>query len=682
MLPPGNMQTYCHHETKMHEDIFMESGFNQKSFGYCFIKACVLVSGLAVFCATAETTTSTSKAPTLLPLEVFYSDVLIEDIKLSPDGTHILALQNMGGDTAVLVRDLTSGKTFYPIKTDNKQFKFNWVTWANDERLLISARFDDRLLNGFKYMQSRLLAKDAKKDSKILTLIKPEEGSGWVSQFQDNVISFMDDDSDHVLVSVDREIPLFETVYKVNVNNGRMSRYKKPSNSMRSWYADRAGVIRVGKAYNEKERKVTYKVLDPNTENWTTAWEYVVLDEPDISIAGFGSKSNELFIFADHEGRQALFKVDLAKPGYPKELILSHKNYDVSGQLIYSSALKEVVGLYYTDGTAKSIFWNQEFKAFQAGIDKAMPDTDNYIVSMSDDARKYILFSSSSTNPGTYYFGNRDKKTLDYIASAYPELTEDILVKKQLRRFKARDGLELDGYLSLPHGFANKPSATIIFPHGGPMSEDNLSFDVFSTFMANRGYVVFQPNFRGSSGYGHDFMMRAVGGYGLEMQDDLEDATRFLIDQKIADPKRICIVGASYGGYAALMGATKTPDLFQCAISFAGISDLIKMRDHYGQTIQSTIAQKQFGNDASQLKQTSPLRMVEKVKIPILLLHGKDDTTVPVEQSRMMAEELKDAGKNYEYIEFADGTHHLDYLPDRKQTFEAMDKFLKKYLPL
>jgi dipeptidyl aminopeptidase/acylaminoacyl peptidase len=656
----------------------MQSGFhnyyNCRFIHLCFLAISVISSG-----AYATETTNNSG---LLPLEVFYNDAAIEDIELSPDGTHILALRNIGGDTAVMVMDLATNKSFYPVKTDNKQFKFNWVTWANNDRLLMSARFDSRMLNGTKYMQSRLLAKDAKKDSKLMVLIKPDEDAGWVSQFQDNVISFMQDDPDHILVSVDREVPLHQTVYKVNVNNGRMSKYKKSSNVIKSWYADREGVIRVGEAYNEKKRTVTYKIIDPQTGKWATAWQYVVLDEPGISIAGFGSNSNELFIFADHEGRQALFKVDLSKPGFPKELILSNKNYDVNGRLIYSTALKEVVGLYYNDGSSKSIFWNKEFQAFQAGIDKAMPKTNNYIISMSDDARKYILFSSNSTNPGTYYFGDRDKKTLDYLASSYPDLTEDILVKKELRKYKARDGLELDGYLSLPKNFAAKPSATIIFPHGGPMSEDGLDFDIFSTFMANRGYVVFQPNFRGSSGYGHDFMMKAVGGYGLEMQDDLEDAVKYLVEQKISDPKRVCIAGASYGGYAALMGATKTPDLFQCAISFAGMSDLIKMQDSYRNFVNSTIARKQFGDDSRQLKQTSPARMVEKVKIPILLIHGKDDAVVPVAQSRIMADALKDEGKVYEYIELENGTHNLDYLPDRKQTFEAMEKFLKQYLPL
>lgn len=646
----------------------------------------LLASGLAFMLGTFIPLASATEAAakhTPLPLDAFYKDALIEDIELSPDGTHLLALKNIDGNTVIMVIELATDKTFYPVKTDNKQFKFNWVTWANNDRLLMSLRFDSRMTNGVKYMQTRLLATDAKQPSKMITLVKPDDDAdGWISQYQDNIISMTPDDPDHVLISVDREVPQHQTVYQANVNTGKLKRVKKHSATVRSWYADRAGNVRVGEHYDDKKRKVTYKVLDPNSNEWVVGWEYIVFDEPDINIAGFGHNPNELFIFADHEGRQALFKADLSKPGFPKELILSDPNYDVSGRLIYSAAHKEVVGIYYNDGSSKSIFWNKEFKAFQGGLDKAMPDTTNYIASMSADARKYILYTSNSTNPGTYFYGDRDTKTLTHLASAYPQLTEDVLIAKESRHFKARDGLELEGFLSLPKNFANKPTAAIILPHGGPMSEDGKSFDMFSTFMANRGYVVFQPNFRGSSGYGHDFMMQAVGGYGLEMQDDLEDSVKYLVDQKIADPKRVCIVGASYGGYAALMGVAKTPDLFQCAVSFAGMSDLIKMSNNFRYFTNKNTARKQFGEDRGQLKETSPVRLVERIKAPVLLIHGKDDSIVPVDQSRVMASALKGEGKVYEYIELEDGTHYLDYLPDRKQTFEAIDKFLNKYLPL
>lgn len=652
---------------------------NFRSLSAKFIALFTLTSCLVPVAAYAATS-----ALTPLPLEVFYNDASVEDVELSPDGTHIMALKNVGGDTAIMVIEIATGKVFYPTKTDNKEFKFNWVTWANNDRLLMSLRFDSRAPNGVKYSQTRLLATDAKKPGKMITLVKPDEDAIYnhVSQYQDNIISMLPDDPDHVLISVDREVPLHQTVYKANVNNGKLSRVKKHSGSVRSWFADRAGNVRIGEHYDDKKRKVTYKILDQATQKWVVAWEYVVFDEPDIGIAGFGHNPNELFIFADHEGRQALFKVDLSKPGYPRELILSDKNYDVSGRLIYSNAIKEVVGLYYNDGSSRSVFWNKEFKAFQAGLDKALPDTNNYLVNLSEDGRKYILFSSNNTQPGTFLFGDRDAKSITHVADVYPKLTKDVLVEKEARKYQARDGLELEGYLSLPKNFAKKPIATIILPHGGPMAEDGKGFDMFSTFMANRGYAVFQPNFRGSSGYGHDFMMQAVGGYGLEMQDDLEDAVKYLVAEKIADPKNICIVGASYGGYAALMGATKTPDLFKCAVSFAGMSDLVKMRDNFRWFANKNTARKQFGEDKDQLKQTSPVRMAEKVKIPILLIHGDDDVVVPVNQSRIMADALKDEGKQYEYIELEEGTHNLDYLPHRQQTFEAMEKFLQKHLTL
>ncbi len=637
---------------------------------------------LALSCTTPIALAAEPATHQQLPLETFYRGEAVEDIELSPDGTHLLALKNIGPDTVVMVLNIETGEKFYPVKTDNKQFKFNWVSWANDDRLLMSLRFDSRMLNGVKYMQTRLLAVDAKKPSKLITLVKPDEDADWTSQFQDNVISYLPDDPDHILLSVDREVPLHQTVYKANVYTGRLKRVKKHSNSVRSWYADRAGNVRIGEHYNDKTRTVTYKILDAATNQWVKAWEYVVLDQPDIDIAGFGHNPNDLYIFADHNGRRALYKVDLSKPGLPKELILSDENYDIGGRLIYSRALKEVVGLYYNDGSARSVFWNREYKAFQAGLDKALKDTRNYLISTSANDRRYIVYTSNATRPGTYMYGNRDDKSLTPIADVYPELTPEVLVEKQVHKYKTRDGLQLEGFLSLPKTFANKPTATIILPHGGPMSEDGKDFDMFSSFMANRGYAVFQPNFRGSSGYGHDFMMQAVGGYGLEMQDDLEDAVHYLIKAKIADPKKVCIVGASYGGYAALMGATKTPDLFQCAISFAGMSDLVRMSDSFRNFTNKNTARKQFGEDKAQLKETSPARMAERIKIPILLIHGKDDTVVPVVQSRVMADALKDEKKVYEYIELEDGTHHLDYYPDRKQTFEAMDAFLKKYLPI
>jgi len=647
-----------------------------KMHGLGLLFICLLISSLSVVTQAAK--------PNPLPLEAFYRDPVLSGIVLSPNGNHLLALKNIQGKTLVMVINLKTGEVLYPASTDNKEFKFNWVVWANNERILMSMRFSKevRVRGGYITVpESRLLAMDAFKPSKMVSLFKPNAKlarSGYISQFQDNVISILPDDPQHILVSVDRNFPGHQSVFKVDVYTGQMLRVLAYRKDISSWLADNQGVVRLGTGYDDKTRKVTIRVLDPSSNEWVDAWSYINLSEPDIQPLGFGDNPSELYMLFNKDGRKALFKVDLSKPGYPRQLVLEDQNYDITGRLVYVRGLKRIVGVYANH----TVFFDSDFLALQKGLDKALPGSRNRIVNLSEDGQKYILRSSNQTNPGTLYYGDRTTGTLSRLTDDLPELTKDVLVGKELHRYKARDGLELDGFLSLPKSFTGKPLPTIILPHGGPMAEDTKGFDPFSAFMANRGYVVFQPNFRGSSGRGFDFMAQAIGGMGLEMQDDLEDAVQYLVEQKIADPQNVGIVGASYGGYAALMGATKTPDLFKCAISFAGLSDLVSMRDTFSHYRGKNSYRKQLGSSESQLKNTSPVRMVSKIKIPILLIHGDKDTIVPIAQSRDMAKALKDAHKTYEYIELKDGTHHLDYLPHRRQTFEAMDAFLKKYLPV
>ncbi len=642
----------------------------------------LLLAAMALPLIAAE---STEHVPQ--PLKHFYRDYLVSNLSLSPNGKQLLGLKTIDGMTAVMVIDLEKGKAIFPSKTDNKEFKFNWVRWANNNRILMSLRFTSKrdLFSNTRFDETRLLAMDAKENAPLTNLVRPsskQNNANWISQFQDNIIGTLPGDQDHVLVSVDREVVGLQSVYKVNVNNGDMELIQANRGDVRSWMADRQGVVRVGVGYDDRTRKTTIRVLPPNQEDWIRSWQYTVFDEPSIDPIGFGNDANELYLLADHQGRQALFKVDLSKPDLPRQLIHSDDEFDVEGHLIYSPAHQQVVGLYYTDSYEHNVFWHPLFQQLQTTIDERLPDTQNYLVSWSDDLKTIVVHSHSATIPGRYYLIKADAAEITRLADVLPELTEQILVAKQRKVFKARDGLELDGYLSLPKNFRGQPIPAILLPHGGPMAEDGAEFDRFSAFLVDRGYAVFQPNFRGSSGRGHEFMMKAVAGYGLAMQDDLDDAAQFLIDSKIADPKKMAIVGASYGGYAALMAAAKTPDRFQCAISFAGLSDLLRFRETLAEYALKNTYRTQFGNDKDQLANTSPARMVDKIKIPILLIHGDKDTSVPVAQSRRMADALKDADKTYRYIELEDGTHHLDYLPHRRQTFEAMAEFLAQYLPV
>lgn len=641
------------------------------------------LSGLILACCVlpfSTLATGNNKAG-VLPLESFYQGERIEQLRLSPDGKRLVALKNIKEDTLIQLIDLVSGESVYLGKTDNKKYRFAWVRWANNTHLLTSFRYGDVRGLATKTNETRLFSLEAKAGAELVPMVKAPRGGEHQSQFQDDVIKLRFPDDDHFLLGLDREMAGRDTIYQVNVKTGKASVVQRYKNNVRSWLVDRQGQVRASTDYNDKTTESSVRILRPGQTEWVEAWRWPAFSEQAISMLGFGKDPKDLYISANHEGRLAVFKVDLSKADLPRQLILSHPVYDIEGSLIYSAARDEPVGIYFSDESSRSLFWDEEFRAFQAGLDKALPDTVNYITNLSLDDRTYLVYATNPTNPGLYLLGNRDEKTILPLVETFPGLNEENLVHKEKISYKARDGLNIEGYLSVPKGQTG-PGALVVLPHGGPFSQDSNSFDTFSAYLANKGYLVFQPNFRGSSGYGHQFLTQAVGQYGMSMQDDITDGTKYLIEQKLADPKRICIMGASYGGYAALLGAARTPDLYQCAISFAGISDLRELRSSYRNYMNYNLAKKQLGKDNDVLEQNSPLNMVEQIKVPVLLLHGTEDRSVPVKQSRMMAEELADEKKVFTYIEIEDGTHHLDYLPHRKQTFEAIDAFLNKYLPL
>ena len=327
--------------------------------------------------------------------------------------------------------------------------------------------------------------------------------------------------------------------------------------------------------------------------------------------------------------------------------------------------------------------WNETYEGYQNAVDKALRDTANFIKHTSRDETRYLVHATGLKCPGTYYFGDRLEGTLERYIDTYPGLDERNLAGKKAVSYRSRDGLEITGYLTLPRGSHKRPLPAIIHPHGGPASRDFLGFDIWTELLASQGYVVLQMDFRGSSGYGTEFQTAGLKRWGLEMQDDITDGAMWLIEQGIADPDRIGIVGASYGGYAALMGAVKSPDFYQCAVSFAGVSDLITFVSSRARYVQGDIVKEQIGGtwrDRAQLTETSPLRQVDKIKVPILLAHGDRDRVVDVKQSSAMAEALKKKGKTHQFLLLEDGDHSLSFQHNRTLFFNTLISFLDKHL--
>ena len=611
-----------------------------------------------------------------LPVEAFTSAPAIDKLKLSPDGTKLSMIQTLDteNEQLVLVKlfDLQSGEQKFLVKADSRDLTIYSVIWANNKQLLMRAAYASHRY-GTPVTETRLMVIDVE-TGKNRSVINGQLQRKLVRtpQFQSNIVDLMPADEHNFLLALDGfSYGSGTSVVKVNLNGELHEMVAHARKDLYDWVADRQHRPRIALFRDDTRYEVQEKMLD--TKEFRTLWQFEVFTEQEVWPIGFDADPNILYVSAYHEGKLAIFKTDLSAAQPTLQLVKADENYDVPADISYSWQDNKIIaiGEEYVDST---------YQAFQKAVDVALPDADNRIVSMSHDRNRYIIESSSATQPGSYLLGDRKEKSMTFLLNKFSQLDPELMVAKQKIQYTARDGLAIEGYLTTPLGYQTGVLPTIIFPHGGPISFDDEGFDYWTQFFANRGYAVLQMNFRGSHGYGFDFKQMGLQGWGLQMQDDVEDGTRWLIEKGIADPGRICIVGASYGGYAALMGAVKTPELYQCVVSFAGVTDVEDLVKSYRRFINYEVVKKQIGDDFDLLEQRSPLTHADKIQVPVLLIHGTKDRSVPVKQSEAMYKALKRKDKDVQYIELEDGDHYLSTNSHRLDTFKAMDRFLKQHL--
>jgi len=325
----------------------------------------------------------------------------------------------------------------------------------------------------------------------------------YIPNILTNVVDYLPKDKNHILMAVGGFTYSGEpTVVKVSFNSSGKTRvYQASVSDISSWITDVQHHVRIG-IYKDKTK---FKIMEQNSSNGTLRelWQFEVFSADAIWPMGFALDPNILYVKALYKGKDAIFKVDLTDPKLTKKLVFYYENYDVGGGLRYSKVSGDVIGV-------GSHFFDSSYIKFQASLDKALPDTENHLVSLSEDERKYIILATNDTEPGVYLLGDRDTNSLGLLAYQYKKLTADVLSEKQTITYKARDGLSIEGFVTLPLHGAKKNLPTVIFPHGGPISFDNGSFDYWMQFFANQGYAVLQMNFRGSSGYGFDFMKQGL----------------------------------------------------------------------------------------------------------------------------------------------------------------------------
>jgi dipeptidyl aminopeptidase/acylaminoacyl peptidase len=614
-----------------------------------------------------------------LPVESFAALPHVQSVKLSPDGSKLAYLYNHNGTLVLSVINIKENTKKPILQTDNLNQILSWYEWANNDVLLLGVSYTSKQRT-IKYTSTRLLKYDLspKKQKLVQFMNRRSDREKNVPQFQDNVISFLPDDNEHILVAADFDTVNRPSVYKLNIYSKKRKRIKRGKSNITDWIADRQGNIKIG--YGFDETRIFYKFYGEERAQNSMLYEYDVFSKDKVNIIGFDKDPNYIYITALHNDKEALFKVNLSDKNLARELIFSDPDYDFDGNLLYSHSTGEVIGFSHSNLPNGRQYWDSEQDKLQRSLAAALPDDFVSVIDLSENGNSYIVYKHSETDPGSYFFGNRAEKNINLFAQRYPDITEDVIAKKDIISYEARDGIKIEGYLTLPTNQASTNLPTVILPHGGPMARDYGNFDYWSQMLANQGYAVLQPNFRGSSGYGYAFEMSALQNWGGEMQNDLQDAAHWMIEQGYTDKNRVCMVGASYGGYAALMSVVKHPETFKCAASFAPVTDLEAVVAKARYFTNKEIVRAQFGTDSDQLEAQSPLNYASKVKRPILLIHGTDDKVVPVSHSREMYDELKDHNKDVKYIELEDGNHNLSYQAHRMTTLSAISDFLKKHL--
>ena len=587
---------------------------------------------------------------------------------ISPDGNLVAFVTRVENNRILMVVDLAKRERRALMGAIVETFEISTCNFKNDERLLCGFR-GTQFFRGQPYTVSRLVAVDVSGKTKPRVLV--QNGTEGGSQFQDRVLDWQRNDPKRVLIQLSGDGDPFPTVHSLDVYTGLTYVVQRSRSSITNWLADRNGVVRFGYGYDN--RKHSYIARDSAEAPWRTLgkWE---MGQFDFSMVGFGAAPSTLLVEAIHNGRGAIFEMDLDEKS-DRQLLFANDEVDVGGP-IYWPHDDRIIGFEYETDRRHRKFFDAEAEAVYAAIDKARPGCDNEVVSSSRDGKRLLVVSRADTRPTEYLILDLNTSKLLRVGSENPAITTPLSPMTSVK-IKAADGTILPGYVTLPLNSTGKKLPTIVYPHGGPHARDSWGFDPVVQFMASRGYAVIQVNFRGSTGYGSEWYDAGLRNWGTVMVDDVTSATKWAIAEGIADPARTCIVGWSFGGYAALMSAVRESDLYRCVVSIAGVADLraLAREQHmfYGgrQAADYTI-----GDDSAELKAGSPTRSAAKIKAPVLLIHGDNDVQVNIEHSKRMARVLKDEKKKVEIVLIKDGNHSLSRYEWRETLYTNLEKFL------
>jgi dipeptidyl aminopeptidase/acylaminoacyl peptidase len=627
----------------------------------------------ALALAAGTSSISATPLPDAVPIEVFAALPGIQDPELSPDGTKVAAKIEIEGQQDLVVQPLFGGGK--PSALAQGQVDINWWSWVNDNWLVVGVG-DEINLYGYDLYARTILGVSA--DMKTVK----EVDRNRVGVEADDVIWIAHDGSPRLLLSkstgIQGDSEWYPSVFDVDVSTGKAKKIVMSVDNVWEWNADAAGNVRYGVLFDDEGRRKGLIYRGPEGGKFQKVALAKRKDDAIPPLPKIYRADGTAIAFDDSDGRTALYELTLPSFTLGKKLY-GNARYDIDG--VYRNPTgTDAMGYSYVGKRSQTEWLDENLKEIQTGLDKTLGLGNGRIASWSRDMKRLLVEVGTPSQAGGFYYWNTDEDRMQRYAWNNPTLKSRALSPVSTVEYKARDGVPIEAVLTLPRGRKHKNLPLIVMPHGGPNARDSESYDWWVQFLAEQGYVVIQPNYRGSTGYGTDFYELGKGEWGGKMQDDLVDAIGWLAGQGVIDPKRVCIVGASYGGYAAMRGAQRDTKHYRCAVSYAGISDLNAILKYDRNTMGKGVVE-YWKNRATDFDAVSPRFHAAEFGTPILIAHGAVDKRVPVKQSRMLVSELQKAGKPYEYLEQKKADHHFSRAEDRLEFLRALKAFLDKHNP-
>lgn len=627
------------------------------------------------------------------PIDWFLGYDQFRNATLSPDGRHLAVLRHDDAGDTLLVVDMDTRQARAIQRAATAQsLELSQVWFANNNRIVFrllqhsrvvadgarSIRRTRRVDDGFTTV-SRIYASNL--DGSNLTPLY--DGSALANYLDAGVISDLPRDDDNILIIVPTQGGA--ELRKVNVNNAEWERVENGTLFTFNWVVDVNGTPVLRQDSVENGRGFIWQRRGPGQRGWTEIARFrgaaAANSGPDFQPVGAATQAGQVFVLARREGQDTsgLYVYDAATGQYT-ETIQTNPQFDITDAEIdtANNVLQAACWWGYR--------WTCEAKdpAFAArwnAINQVLGDQVNVrLVGRSDDGNRWLIYSDGPQDLGTYYLYNHQAHSLNAIISQRSGINPALLPTQHVVNYTTSDGQQQWGYLWLPPGVTREQARnlpTIVVPHGGPEARDVWGYDPFALSFSSQGYAVFQPNFRGGGGFGRAFVVAGHGQWGQRMQADVADAARHLITSGITDPNRICITGWSYGGYVAFTASFMNADIFKCSVAGAGVSDLRAMlrwvRSGNRNDVQGggggggasspvyqywTDAIGDPNRDDAGLDAVSAARNADRVGMPLLIIHGDEDITVPIEQSELMVAAMERAGKPTRLITLHDIDHY------------------------